>query len=138
LRHDCANSDSIWRHGVRFEIGQLSGDLFTVGVEARKPLADLRLLRADLVHDRRYCCRHGATIKAAPISFCIAVAALGGVVWTTLDWADSARLKNKDEEIGLLVRQRDEYKDKLGGASPDQAKARIDALEARLKRVEPL
>ena len=60
------------------------------------------------------------------------------MVWTTLDWADSARLKNKDEEIGLLVRQRDEYKDKLGGASPDQAKARIDALEARLKRVEPL
>jgi hypothetical protein len=31
------------------EIGQLSGYLFAVGIEARKPLADLRLLCADLV-----------------------------------------------------------------------------------------
>ena len=31
------------------EIDQLSGDLFAVGIEACEPLADLRLLRADLV-----------------------------------------------------------------------------------------
>jgi hypothetical protein len=34
------------------EIGQLSSDLFTVGIEARKPFADLRLLCADLVQYR--------------------------------------------------------------------------------------
>ena len=41
------------------EICQLSGDLFAVGIEARKPLADLRLLCADLVQYRRCCGWHG-------------------------------------------------------------------------------
>jgi hypothetical protein len=41
------------------EIGQLSGNLFAVGIEARKPLADLRLLCADLVQYRRCCGWHG-------------------------------------------------------------------------------
>ena len=41
------------------EIGQLSGNLFAVGIEARKPLADPRLLCADLVQYRRCCGWHG-------------------------------------------------------------------------------
>src|SRR4029077_15576864 len=41
------------------EIGQLSGDSCAVGIEACEPLADLRLLRADLVQYRRCCGRHG-------------------------------------------------------------------------------
>jgi hypothetical protein len=32
---------------------------------------------------------------------------------------------------------RDDYKEKLSGATPEQAKARIDALESRLARLEP-
>src|SRR5437899_266163 len=43
----------------RLEIGQLSGDRCAVGIEACEPLADLRLLRADLVQYRRCCGRHG-------------------------------------------------------------------------------
>jgi hypothetical protein len=35
------------------------------------------------------------------------------------------------------VRQRDEYKDKLGGASPDEAKRRIDRLEAEINALKP-
>src|SRR4051812_10698760 len=41
------------------EIGQLSGNLLALGIEARKPLADLRLLCADLVQYRRCCGWHG-------------------------------------------------------------------------------
>ena len=41
------------------EIRQLNGDLFAVGIEARKPLAGLRLLCADLVQYRRCCGWHG-------------------------------------------------------------------------------
>jgi hypothetical protein len=50
----------------------------------------------------------------------------------------SIRLANKDGEISLLTRQRDDYKDKLGGASPDQAKAKIDTLEKRIEGAESI
>ena len=60
-----SGSPSGWRlanarqHALgRLEIGQLSGDLFTVGIEARKTLANLRLLCADLVQYRRCRGRH--------------------------------------------------------------------------------
>ena len=40
-------------------------------------------------------------------------------------------INNKDSEIALLKSQRDEYKNKLSGATPDEAKARVDVLEGR-------
>jgi hypothetical protein len=43
----------------RLEIGQPSGDRRAFGIEACKPLADLRLLCVDLVQYRRCCGRHG-------------------------------------------------------------------------------
>jgi hypothetical protein len=43
----------------RLEIGQPSGDRCPFGIEACKPLADFRLLCADLVQYRRCCARHG-------------------------------------------------------------------------------
>lgn len=59
------------------------------------------------------------------------------LVWGTVNWAYQARLSGKDAEISLLQRQRDDYKDKLGGASPDEAKARIDKLETQIKSLIP-
>ena len=56
------------------------------------------------------------------------------VIWTIVDRIYKIRIANKDGEISLLTRQRDDYEDKLGGASPDQAKAKIDALEKREQR----
>ena len=43
----------------RLEIGEPSGDRCAISIEACKPLADLRLLGADLVQYRRCCGRHG-------------------------------------------------------------------------------
>src|SRR3954470_18357154 len=60
-----------------------------------------------------------------------------GAVWWLMDWRYGGVISHKDSEINLLKGQRDDYKDKLSGATPDQAKARIDALEARLAAVEP-
>jgi hypothetical protein len=71
-------------------------------------------------------------IQSAPLSF-ITVCAIAAVwIWVIVSGIYSIRLANKDGEISLLTRQRDDYKDKLGGASPDQAKAKIDALEKRI------
>ena len=38
-------------------------------------------------------------------------------------------IASREAEIKLLATERDDYKDKLGGASPDQAKLRIGSLE---------
>jgi hypothetical protein len=80
-------------------------------------------------------------IAGAPATFVIALLALAGAIWWALDWKYSGVISNKDSEISLIRGQRDDYKDKLSGATPDQAKARIDNLEQRLvrlaRRVEP-
>ncbi len=78
-----------------------------------------------------------AVIVSAPIPYLVAVIVVVGAVWGVINWAYSARLSGKDAEIDLLTRQRDDYKDKLGGATPDEAKAKIEALETRLSALEP-
>src|SRR5579859_7548993 len=82
-----------------------------------------------------------------PTFFVIAVlmfSAILGTVWWLMDWryggiisGRDGIIANKDSEITLLRGQRDDYKDKLSGATPDQAKARIDDLENRLAKLEP-
>lgn len=74
---------------------------------------------------------------SAPIPYIVALAIVAGIIWAIVNWSYSAVLASKDAEIQLLERQRDDYKDKLGGATPDEAKARIDRLEAQVKAISP-
>jgi len=78
-----------------------------------------------------------AAIRANPHPHFIFVAIVAGGIWWLLGWRYDGIIANKDSTILSLTTQRDEYKDKLGGASPDQAKARIDELEKRLSQIEP-
>jgi hypothetical protein len=47
------------------------------------------------------------------------------------------QLDSKDDQIRFSERQRDDYKEKLGGATPSEAKAQIEDLERKLKSLEP-
>lgn len=87
-------------------------------------------------------------IAAAPETFAAIMVAFIVVavpsIWVVLSFSYrtriesfQARLGSKDEQIASVRRQWDEYKDKLSGASPDEAKAKIEALERRLLMVEP-
>ena len=87
-------------------------------------------------------------IEAAPWAFAAIMLAFVAVavpsIWAVLSYSYrtrmesfQARLGSKDDQVASLQRQRDEYKDKLSGASPDEAKAKIEALERRLLLVEP-
>jgi hypothetical protein len=76
-------------------------------------------------------------IANAPIAFIAAVLILAGGVWWAMDWRYIGIIANRDAEISSLQIQRDEYKNKLSGASPDQAAQRIAALESRIKDIEP-
>jgi hypothetical protein len=67
-----------------------------------------------------------------------------GTVWWIMNWrygdliaGKESQIASKEGQIQLQDRQIADYKSKLDGASPDQAKAKIEALEARLARVEP-
>ncbi len=82
-------------------------------------------------------------IRANIPTFIVLAALIFGVVWWLMDWrygsiitGRDGIIANKESEITLLKGQRDDYKEKLSGGTPDQAKARIDSLEARLARVE--
>lgn len=71
----------------------------------------------------------------APILFISAVLALGVLIWRAVDWHYKGRhdtlkqqLEHKD---GLIA----DYKEKLKGATPEEAKDRIDGLERRLAQL---
>jgi hypothetical protein len=78
-----------------------------------------------------------AVIRGAPWSFFTAVAIIAGAIWFFLSEINQGMLQAKDATIETLKTQNDSYKEKLSGATPEEAKARIDALEARVSRVEP-
>jgi hypothetical protein len=78
-----------------------------------------------------------ALISAAPIPFSLVTIAIVGIVWVVVNWSYNAVLSSKNSQIELLERQVADYKDKLSGATPNEAKARIDSLETRLSRIEP-
>jgi hypothetical protein len=83
-------------------------------------------------------------IRANIPTFIIIAVLIFGAIWWLMDWryggiitSRDGIIANKDSEITLMRGQRDDYKEKLSGATPEQAKARIDALESRLARLEP-
>lgn len=64
----------------------------------------------------------------APISYVVAVLALALIVWRAMDWRYGGVIANRDAEISSLKTQRDEYKNKSGGISPDEMKAKLEEL----------
>lgn len=78
-----------------------------------------------------------AVIRAAPVPSAMMTVAVIGIVWGAVNWSYSSVLANKNSQIELLEKQIADCKDKLNTKSPSDAKGRIDALEARVSRVEP-
>src|SRR5262249_2515916 len=74
-----------------------------------------------------------ATIKAAPVPFALVVVGLATGVWVVFNYSYSTILSSKNAQLELADRQIADYKQKLGGASPDEARARMDELEKGLK-----
>jgi hypothetical protein len=81
--------------------------------------------------------REWAVIRGAPWSFVTAVAITAGAIWFFLSEINQGTISAKDATIETLKAQTDSYREKLSGATPEEAKARIDELEARVRRIEP-
>src|SRR6476620_7116907 len=61
----------------------------------------------------------------APVVFAGAILIISGAIWWALSWRYSGIIKNRERTIAL-------YKDRLSGASPDEAKAKLDSLEGQI------
>jgi hypothetical protein len=72
-------------------------------------------------------------IWANPKTFALMTAVIITIVWLIVNYSYSTVLSNKNSQIELQDRQLSDYKQKLDGASPDQAKAKIEALEATIR-----
>jgi hypothetical protein len=79
----------------------------------------------------------GAMIAQAPLSFLICVAAVGGVVFLILRGLKAQEIADLNSRLTLKNDEISEYRRKLDGASPDEAKARLDDLEARIALLQP-
>ncbi len=84
----------------------------------------------------KYILGESRTLRNAPASAIAIILGVFSVVWIAMDWRYAGIIANRDgiiasreAAINLIATQRDDYKDKLGGASPEQAKSRMDALE---------
>src|SRR2546430_6876556 len=75
-------------------------------------------------------------LTTAPVPFFMSLLVIAALLWFVAVWGYG-------RENSLLRQQVADYKDRLNGATPDQAKAKIDDLEKRVKetigsRWEPL
>jgi hypothetical protein len=64
-------------------------------------------------------------ISEAPVAFSACLLVLAGVIWWAVNWRYSGVIDSKDGIIAL-------YKERLNGATPDQARAKIEGLEAQI------
>jgi hypothetical protein len=73
----------------------------------------------------RYLLSEIRLIVEAPLVFGAAVLFLGAIIWAALRWRYSSIIERRNNIIAL-------YKARLNGATPDQAKAKIDSLEGQV------
>ncbi|HEX2215611.1 MAG TPA: hypothetical protein VHG27_02780 [Xanthobacteraceae bacterium] len=71
-------------------------------------------------------------VASAPILSAIALALSLAIIWGIVHWSYGAALENRDNHIAQLERRVSEYRDKLNGATPDEAKKRIEGLETEI------
>jgi hypothetical protein len=72
-------------------------------------------------------------IMANVPTFLVIMALIIGALWATFNWAYGSVIASKNSQIELQDRQLADYKQKLAGATPDQAKAKIEDLEDRVR-----
>ncbi len=75
-------------------------------------------------------------IARTPVVFAAALLILAAAIWWAMDWRYSSIIANRDTQISSLETQRDEYKNKLSGATPEEAAQRTVALEKQVSELK--
>ena len=72
-------------------------------------------------------------IASAPILVGAGIVLLTALIWGCMHWSYQGLLSGKDAHIVSLDCRLADYRDHLNGASPEEARRRIDALEVEVK-----
>jgi hypothetical protein len=73
----------------------------------------------------KYVLNEMRVIGDAPAVFAGAIVVIAAAIWWAMSWRYSGIIKNRERTIAL-------YKNRLDGASPDEAKAKVDSLEGQI------
>jgi hypothetical protein len=71
-------------------------------------------------------------ISAYPKTFLASLISVSLATWFAIRWFYSRVLESKNAQIELQDRQLDDYREKLKGATPEEAKAKIESLQERV------
>lgn len=85
---------------------------------------------ADAMEELR---REAKAIGSAPILLGSVIVLLIALIWGFMHWSYHSLLSGKDAHITSLDRRLADYRDSLNGASPEEVRRRIEALEVELK-----
>jgi hypothetical protein len=69
-----------------------------------------------------------AAVNNAPIPFFVSLFVAIGIIWWLINWKYNSVIGHRDAEISNLKAERDEYKGKITGVTPDQAKTKTETL----------
>ncbi len=77
--------------------------------------------------------REAKAVSSAPIFVGALTMVLIVLIWFVVHWSYRSVLSNKNSYIASLERRVADYRETLNGASPEQARRRIEAMELELK-----
>lgn len=75
----------------------------------------------------------GAVISQAPWSFVICIIAASALIFLVIRALKAQQINDLESRLTLRNDEIEDYRRKLDGASPDEARARIDAIEKALR-----
>lgn len=81
--------------------------------------------------------KEGRTVLSAPVSFATAATIIIAGTWAVTNYFYQHKIEDLESRLKLKDDQIIDYKDKLNGATPIEAKSRIDTLENQVKALLP-
>jgi len=78
-----------------------------------------------------------AVIAQAPWSFLVCLIVVGGVIFAVLRTLKAQEISDLKSRLTLRNDEIADYRRKLDGASPDEARARLDELAAQVAQLQP-
>ena len=85
----------------------------------------------------KYVAGEWQVILQAPLAFALCLIVIFGLAYSVARWRYTGSIETLESRIKLRDDQVAEYKQKLSGATPDEAKARLDALEKQISALVP-
>lgn len=76
-------------------------------------------------------------IARFPVVYAAAVIVVGIGIWGAMEWGYGRVIANLRSDLEIARDQRDDYKNKLSGATPEQVLQKIADLEHRITELEP-